>query len=316
VQAVEIPADVVLKGHRDAVLTVAFSHDGKKIVTAGRDGSGWDGVVRIWDAESGKLLKRLYDWNSIYTIHSVAFSPDGKKVAAAGAMNEIRIWDAESEKLLLQFEGHTNSIHSVAFSPDGKSIASASFDKTVRIWDADSGSELKKFELEKYAVSATFSPDGKKLAVLSGGNALILDADSGKEFQKFDECCRVAFSPDGKKIVTVGRDNIARIRDAESGDELQKMEGHARDIEFASFSPDSTKIVTAGGEDNTARIWDVDSGEELQARQGPRVFNYGGMAYGKLEFVGWVECAVFSPDGKRIAMTAADCTVRIYALEQ
>jgi len=103
--------------------------------------------------------------------------------------------------------------------------------------------------------SASFSPDGKKIATTSYDSTVrIWDAESGKKLQKLTGGARsAAFSPDGKKIVTASDDNTARIWDADSGKELQKLTGGARSV---AFSPDGKKIVTAGY-GTTARIWDV-----------------------------------------------------------
>jgi len=76
-----------------------------------------------------------------------------------------------------------------------------------------------------------------------------------------------AFSPDGKKIVTASYDETARIWDAESGKELQKLEGHTDRVNSATFSPDGKKIVTASYNE-TARIWDAESGKELHKLRG------------------------------------------------
>ncbi|MDR3232099.1 MAG: hypothetical protein LBT46_00250, partial [Planctomycetaceae bacterium] len=54
-----------------------------------------------------------------------------------------------------------------------------------------------------------------------------------------------AFSPDGTKIVTASEDNTARIWDAATGKELQKLEGHTHYVWSAVFSPDGKRIVTA-----------------------------------------------------------------------
>ena len=75
-----------LVGHTDSIMSAAFSPDGKKIVTAGRDKT-----VRIFDTESGKELQQLVGHTDV--IHSAVFSPDGRKVATASQDTTARIWD-------------------------------------------------------------------------------------------------------------------------------------------------------------------------------------------------------------------------------
>ena len=65
----------------------------------------------------------------------------------------------------------------------------------------------------------------------------------------------VSFSPDGRRIVSGSSDRTIRIWDAESGQELLKLEGHSSYVSSVSFSPDGRRIVS-GGDDRTIRIWD------------------------------------------------------------
>ena len=86
----EVPNDdplvIELKGHTGWVNSVAFSPDGKRIVTGSRDDT-----ARIWDAETGKELQKLEGYAS--TVNSVAFSPDGKKIVTGSTDGTARIWD-------------------------------------------------------------------------------------------------------------------------------------------------------------------------------------------------------------------------------
>ena len=71
------------------VLAVAFSPDGTRIASGGRDG-----ILRLWDAGTGDLLLKL-EGHSDY-IKSLAFSPDGRQIATGSGDHTVRIWDAQA----------------------------------------------------------------------------------------------------------------------------------------------------------------------------------------------------------------------------
>lgn len=71
-----------------------------------------------------------------------------------------------------------------------------------------------------------------------------------------------AFSPDGRLVVTAGRDGMARVWDARTGQGVAELSGHTRDVDVAEFSPDGERILTSAG-DGTARVWDARTGRSL-----------------------------------------------------
>jgi WD40 repeat protein len=75
-----------LRGHRDWIVGVKFSPDGKTLASA-----GYEGAANLWDAQTGEL-KRTYDGQA-GKVHSVAFSPDGKTLASGHDDGTIKLWD-------------------------------------------------------------------------------------------------------------------------------------------------------------------------------------------------------------------------------
>ena len=208
----------------------------------------------------------------------------------------------------IEFKGHTGhpgevgdgygGVYSASFSPDGKTIVTTGLDKTVRIWDAESGKELQKWEIKKWEIkSLSYRLFGKTLDDLISTiffHDIIPPSTSGVLSAKY--------SPDGTKIAVVQQDATIRIHDADTGKELQKIVRQAHWARGIDFSADGKKVVTPSDNGN-AQIFDVESGRCLyeliwhsKGRLSASLLNY----------------AVFSPDGKKIATSSAEETVRIW----
>jgi len=282
-------------GHSDHVDSVAFSPDGRRVVSGSRDKS-----ARIWDASSGQQLLMLSGHTG--GLNDAQFSPDGREVVTAAADRTARLWDAASGKELRVLSGHTDYLASATFSPDGLRIVTAGGDRTARVWDAASGKQLLVLSGHTAVMrSAAYSADGKRIVTCAfDGTTRVWDATSGKQLLVINGPTSLlewaAFSPDGRRIVTAAYDKTARIFDAASGLQLLVLNGHADGVLSASYSPDGRYVVTASL-DRTARVWDASSGQQVRVLAGHRHY---------------VHRAVFSPDGRRIVTAASDRTARVW----
>jgi WD40 repeat protein len=321
------PIGSPFRGHTDQVNSVAFSHDGLRIVSGSRDKT-----LRVWDALSGLTIGPPFKGHT-RAVNSVAFSPDSRRIASGAgdyygpfwwsSDNTVRIWDASSgQQIGLSLKGHTSPVYAVAFSPDGRRIVSGSRDETLRVWDAESGQPMGP-PLQGHTSAVTsvgFSPDGR--LILSGSadaTVRIWDASTGKQFGSSlkghaGEVASVAYSHNGKWIISGSYDNTVRLWDASSGLQIvgPPLQGHKSPVRSVAFSPDDSRIVSGSGRfstgsdesgyvdsyGNMVMVWDRKSGKPI----GPAL-------------VGHTEPVLslaYSPDGRRIVSASADDTLLLW----
>ena len=298
-------------GHSAAVRSVAFDRQGKRIVSGGHDHT-----VRIWDFDTGKLLKTLRGHGS--WVRGCLFSPDDRWVFSAGYDQQVRRWDVERYEELRrvpqgrELEGHAGDIMAAVFSRDGKYVLTASRDRTARLWDVSSARECLRFEEGHVflASSGLFFPDGRKLLTAAVDNtARIWDVTTGTELARLERTGRhaaIAVSGDGRWVLTGAASNTAQlwelaVRQTAEGRPMvdaarrQELSGHKAPVTAVAFSADS-RFIFSGDASGRGKLWDASKKPELRL-------------LGDLRgHTGRITAAAFLPGNRRVVTASADGT--------
>jgi dipeptidyl aminopeptidase/acylaminoacyl peptidase len=297
---------VTLRGHEGTVGAIAFSPNGKHLISGSEDG-----MVKVWDARINREAVKLAGHQTPVT--SVAFSPDGKRIVSTGDDWMVKLWDVESgtEMMLFHTGSHDKAMCPVAFSPDGKLIASSCSRGTIKVWDAETAADVATLSgMGPRSWGVAFSPDSSRVVAASWTMAetsevvetviKIWDVRKGVEILNIplvgSMAMSVAFSPDGQRIVSGAWDGRIRIWEASNGADIMTIKAHEMPIHCVAFSPDGKSIISASG-DRTTKIWDAITGTETMTLRG-----HGDR----------VVSAQFSPDGKRIITGSNDGTAKLW----
>jgi len=292
-------------GHTDAVLSVAFSLDGRyaltgsgsvrRLIMSSNDRTAW-----LWDLATGQQIRSFAGHTD--EVNAVAFSPDGRSVLTGSRDKTARLWDAATGQQIRSFEGHKDAVLAVAFSRDGRSVLTGSRDKTARLWDAATGQEIRVFAGHTDVVdSVAFSPDGRSVLTGSWDNtARLWDVATGQQIRSFvghtSGVLSVAFSPDGRSVLTGSEDETARLWDAATSQQIRSFEGHTDTVLSVAFSPDGRSVLAVSS-DGTTQLWNAATGQQI------RFFTGDTSA---------ILSVAFSPDGRLVLTGSADTTTRLW----
>jgi WD40 repeat protein/serine/threonine protein kinase len=288
---------VNLKGHTGSIEALAFSPDGKRLVTGSRDQS-----AKIWEVETGNELFDLKGHTG--AVVYVAFSTDGKRIVTVTQDGSVKNWDPETGKELEVALQPVDTVRSISSSPDGKRKVMTRHDESnaAVTLDPATGQELMRLKGHSDRVLAVaFSPDGKRVVTGSQDKtAKIWDVESGREILTLKGHAKgigaVLFSPDGSLIATGSNDTTVKIWGTEGGHDIEFKDPDSRFVQSVAFSPDGKQIVT-GSRTKIPIVWDAETGITLKKLTG---------------HTDYVSDVAFSPDKRWIASASRDKTAIIW----
>ncbi len=290
-----------LMGSGGNVLEAYWNAD-ETLVAASYEG----GTVRVWDAARGDEV-----WaETVHTggVEILLWSPNQTRLLSGGDDGRVIIWDVTTGEQLATM-AHQGSVTAAAWDGDSGRVASGSSDGKLRVWDSETGSLIQEWVMGDPNIDVSqvkWNRTGTQvLATNDGAYLWIVDVESGELALEIvvDTATSIAaiWNADETQILVFGTElfgSIARVYDANNGDELFRMDGHGLWVVSASWSPDGTRILTTS-HDTTAKIWDAMTGEILMTLEGHEEN---------------VTEGVWSSDGSRVLTRSTDGTVRVWDL--
>jgi WD40 repeat protein len=243
--------------HKDTVTQVAFSPDGRRLMTASDDHH-----IRFWDRATGRLLHQC---DVGEPIREFAFQPGGQTFTTVGRSGAITHWDARTakprgssaaiRKRLKALGAGSQSLAAVDFRPNGSLVFITVGRQSVQLWDAATDQLLLHWH-QTGEIRACLSPDGKTLllngAVGNDNQTRIWDLATKKPKGPpliHETVVALGFSPDGKTVVTGGWDNAARLWDVATGKSLGAPLWHYAPVFAAAFATDGRSLTTGSIDD-------------------------------------------------------------------
>jgi WD40 repeat protein len=298
--------ELVIVGHSSYVTSLAFSADGRSLVSRGDD------RAIVWDMET-RTMRRVLTRSGDDSMDTAALSPDGR-LLVTGYWPPM-LWDLDTSQLVRRFYGRD---YPFAFSPDGRILASVKFaQEEDGGWDiilsrVRTGRVIRRIPCgESQPESVAFSSDGQLVSALSVESpddvlvfvTTLCEVNGGVPHRRLWDhpvvlfCMAVgpktrlaALAPDG-----------SRLWDAETGALIRTVHQYpSRSVHHGcqALSLDGT-CVAVGDDDGTVQVWGRTEAQHW-SMQGHD---------------SWVRALAFSPDGAMLATAGEDRLIRLWETE-
>jgi WD40 repeat protein len=311
----------------------------------------WTFTSSPWCAAQDVDKPRLTLKVGTQVIYGLAFSADGKTLASSGRDKKTQLWDVQTGENTATLEGHADGVWASAFSPDGKTLVSTGLDGTVKVWDLASRKNTATLDCGAYqAFSVVFadqktvilafidmvkqwdlkSPQAKDLVALGGqaSSSLVVKTEVGvmaiggagdRQTKAIWDVARQkmigklpavvggyhhpAFSPNGTMLATADNNTGVDLWELPTLKHKAKFNLPAQ-ITCLAFSPDNSILAVGykkedrSNKEGNIRLFDVKTGKEIATLLRPHS--------------GSLSCLAFSPDGKNLASSSMDMTIKVF----
>jgi WD40 repeat protein len=251
--------------HQAPVRAVAFSSDGKQLVSGSEDYS-----VRLWNIDydnfynSSEVLSMTTHTNWVL---SVAFSPDNTLIASGSADDSVILWRAENGEVVHHFDDISGygDINSVAFSPDGALLAAGTDFGNILIWNVATKERVARLSGHDNAVlTLAFNPEQPTMLASGGLDGIVTIWDVARKRRDgvvlnghTDSVFSVVFNQAGTMLATGSRDRSIALWDIATRQIIgTRLEGHRDVVRSLAFSSDDNMLVS-GAELSPIMVWNV-----------------------------------------------------------
>ena len=323
----------VLEGHSHIIRTIAFSPDGRQLVS----GDETEKIV-AWNVKSGTTEWQLDRAH----VMDIDYDPKGEQIAVGCGFGGLLIVSATDGQIKQQIDAHTRWLSGVAFSPDGQQVATSSEDHSTKIWTLSNPQDPIELRSTDVLTSVAFSADGQTIGTSShDGTARLWDATTGRPivdlvghsnwvhgvaFSKdglvasasADRTVRIwkpnldwevrtlatmtskvnglCFTPEGDRLAAICDNSQVELRDVATGKVVSSFLAQDSNPWRTALSPDGSKLATSNVT-GTIRLWDPVTGKELGDMQG---------------HTDRVNCLVFVPNSNLLLSASHDRTIRVW----
>jgi WD40 repeat protein len=274
--------------------SVAFTRDGARVLTAGRNG-----IIRVFDVKTRREEQAIPPASTEHEAWDIRLSEDGKRMAvlySALFRQWVDVLELDTGRHIASLEYAGSQPNAIRLSPDGRFVAAAYQDGAVRLFDVQTQKHVLTVPNER-EVAARYTSAGPRAVTVDQERRLVVwDVSRGEHLRAFPlpegELTVAELDAAGTHVLVGMNKGVVRLHDVHSGtnreltacsgevtraralpqdeawlvgcedgtvhlwrgEQSRVLRGHSETITALEFSPDGSFLLTAS-EDGSARLW-------------------------------------------------------------